>query len=111
MLRILPSMVLAFIVITCSPFLSPAQVTTVAERSTGNAPKPYRILTSGKSVTIKSTKDIRNVLVWTSGGHRIVEQKDVNASSFNFRISVEEKVFFLMIKLADNKVYSEKIGI
>lgn len=73
--------------------------------------KPYRILTSGKQVTVKSTKDIRSILVWTADGHRVVEQKDINALTFNFRITINAKVFFLMVQLADGKTYSEKIGI
>jgi hypothetical protein len=73
--------------------------------------KPYRILTSGKSVTIKSTKTIKNVMVWTSGGNRIIEDKNVNASNYNFRITVNEKIFFIMVQLMDGRTYSEKIGV
>ncbi|HEX2845799.1 MAG TPA: hypothetical protein VHN59_04575 [Chitinophagaceae bacterium] len=73
--------------------------------------KPYRILTSGRQITIKSTKDIKSVMVWSSGGNRILEQKEVNNSNYNFRISVNEKIFFIRLQLADGKVYSEKIGI
>lgn len=75
-----------------------------------NPAKPYRILTSGKLITIKSTKDIKNIMVWTSGGHRIVEQKDVNADNYSFRVTVNEKILFVMVQLNDGKVYSEKIG-
>ena len=50
-------------------------------------------------------------MVWTSGGDRILEQKDINASSYNFRISVSEKIFFIMVRLVDGKTYSEKIGV
>jgi len=73
--------------------------------------KPYRILTTGKTVTIKSSKNIKSVMVWTSGGHRIIEEKNLNSSSYNFRITVNEKVFFIMVQLADGKTYSEKIGV
>jgi len=72
---------------------------------------PYRILTAGKQITVKSSKDIKNIMVWTSSGHRILEHKDVNASDYNFRITVNEKIFFVMLQMADGKVYSEKIGI
>ena len=72
---------------------------------------PFRILTSGKQISIKSSKDIKTIMVWTASGHRIVEQKEVNASTYNFRINVNEKVFFVMLQLIDGKVYSEKIGI
>jgi len=72
---------------------------------------PFRVLTSGKQVTIKAAKTIKSIMVWTASGHRIIEQKDVNASSYNFKINVSEKVFFVMLQLADGKTYSEKIGI
>ncbi len=74
-------------------------------------PNPFRILTSGKQISIKSSKDIKTVMVWTASGHRIVEQKEVNASTYNFRINVNEKVFFVMLQLSDGKIYSEKIGV
>jgi hypothetical protein len=77
----------------------------------GNDPKPYRILTSGKQVTVKSTKDIKTVMVWAASGHRIVEQKEVNATSFSFRIGVNEKVFFVMLELKGEERYTEKIGV
>ena len=73
--------------------------------------RPFKVLASGKQITIKSSKNIKSILVWTASGHRIIEQKDVNANSFNFRISVNEKIFFVMLQLVDGKVYSEKIGL
>ncbi len=73
--------------------------------------KPYQVLTSGKQVTIKSVKNIKNVMVWTSGGNRIIEEKNINAPSFIFRITVNEKLFFMMVQMADGKSYSGKIGV
>jgi hypothetical protein len=73
--------------------------------------KPYRILTSGKQVTIKSTKEIKSLMVWTAGGNRIVEEKNINASQYNFRVTIREKIFFIMLRLVDGKTYSEKIGV
>jgi hypothetical protein len=73
--------------------------------------KPYRIQTSGKQVTIKCTKELKSVIVWTSGGHRVVEHKDVKATSYSFRITVKEKIFFIRIQLTDGNTYSEKVGI
>ncbi|MBK5271276.1 MAG: hypothetical protein JJE22_09705 [Bacteroidia bacterium] len=72
---------------------------------------PYRIISSGKQITVKSSKDIKNIMVWTASGHRILEHKDVNASIYSFRISINEKIFFLMLQMIDGKVYSEKIGV
>lgn len=88
-----------------------AQPAIAASADSAKPAKPYRILTSGKQITIKSTKDIKSVMVWSSGGNRILEQKEVNAASYNFRISVNEKIFFIRLQLVDGKVYSEKIGI
>lgn len=73
--------------------------------------KPYRILTAGKQVTVKSTEDIKSIMVWTSSGHRIIEQKEVNASSYTFRINVNERIFFVMLELKGDKRFTEKIGV
>lgn len=72
--------------------------------------KPYKVLTSGKQITIKSNKDISHVMLWTSRGNRVVEQKEINSGSFSFIIPVNDKYFFLMVGLNDGKVYSQKIG-
>jgi hypothetical protein len=73
--------------------------------------RPYRILTNGKTITIRSTKNIKSLMVWTSAGNRIIEEKNLNASNYNFRVTVNEKLFFVMVQLADGKTFSEKIGI
>ncbi|SRR5258706_13208546 len=73
--------------------------------------KPYKILTSGKQVTVKGIKEIKMVMVWTASGHRIIEEKAVNATSFSFNINVGEKVFFIMIQFEGSKPYTEKIGV
>ena len=91
------------------PKAQPVNTSVLKENEKNN--KPYRILTSGKLVTIKSSKTIRNVLVWTPGGNRIIEEKNVNTTSYNFRITVNEKIFFIMVQLVDGKTYSEKIGV
>ncbi|HEX7846434.1 MAG TPA: hypothetical protein VF476_11600 [Chitinophagaceae bacterium] len=77
-----------------------------------NENKPYKILTSGKQVTVKSNKNIRNIMVWTASGHRIIEQKDINASLYTFNVTnVKEKAFFVMIQYTEGKPYTEKIGV
>lgn len=84
------------------------------EAQTVNTPwenKPYKVLTSGKQVTIKSGKTIDHVMVWTAGGDRVVEQKNINASSFSVDLPVNQKQFFLMISLKDGRRYTERIGI
>jgi hypothetical protein len=73
--------------------------------------KPYKILTSGKQITIKSTKAIKHVMLWTTGGNRVVEQKEINNNSYTFTIPVNQKTFFLMIGLEGGKIYTEKVGL
>lgn len=74
--------------------------------------KPFKILSSGRQVTIKSTKEIKKIMVWTSTGHRIVEQTQVNATSFSFSITQsKEKIFFIMVQYADGKPITEKFGV
>ena len=87
-----------------------------AAQTPGNEParketKPYKVLTSGKEITIKSNKNIQHVMLWTSNGHRVVEQKEINAASFTFSIPIDEKIFFLMVGLEGEKIYTEKIGV
>lgn len=89
--------------VTAQPF-----ETSVNERKTA---KPYKILTSGKRITIQSKLNISSVIVWTAGGHRVVEQNDINATSYTFNITVREKLFFVRIDLGDGKMYSQKIGV
>jgi hypothetical protein len=73
--------------------------------------KPYKLLASGRQITISSIKNIKQVMVWTTGGNRVVEQKEINKNSFVLNIPVNHKTFFLMIGLIDGKIYTEKIGI
>lgn len=88
------------------PGLKTTSATTEKKES-----KPFRILTNGKRITVQSTKEISNIMLWTASGHRIVEQKDINSTSFSFSISVNEKIFFLMVELENGKRYTEKIGV
>jgi hypothetical protein len=109
-----PVIRIIFLIFSVTCFSIPQQAqpvnSSVVNENEKNS-KPYRILTSGKLVTIKSTKTIKNVMVWTSNGNRIIEDKNVNASNYNFRITVNEKIFFIMVQLMDGKTYSEKIGV
>ncbi|MCY7309932.1 MAG: hypothetical protein SGI96_09010 [Bacteroidota bacterium] len=73
--------------------------------------KPYKLLTSGKQITIRSTWNIKHVMLWTTSGYRVVEQKEINNSLFVLDIPVNQKIFFLMIGLNNGKIYTEKIGI
>lgn len=97
-------------------FLSFAVLSTAAIPLRGQPQKeeakPYRVITSGKQVTIKSSKNIRNIMVWTATGHRLLEQRDVNNNQFSFTVNIREKVFYVMIQY-DNllKPYTERVGL
>lgn len=73
--------------------------------------KPYKVLTSGRQLTIKSSKTILNIMVWTTDGHRVVEQKGINDNIVKVDIPVFRNAFFLMIELPGGKVYTERVGI
>ena len=75
------------------------------------AKKPFKILTNGKKVTVQSSSNIKTVLVWTSSGHRIIEQQELNVSSYSFETPAKEKIFFLRIELDNGKMYTEKVGV
>ena len=98
-------------VVSLSLCMAAAQAQPLNDDPAKAEAKPYKILTSGKQVTIKSTKDIKHIMLWTNGGNRLVEQKEINASSYTFTIPVEGKYFFLMVGMMNGKIYTEKIGI
>ena len=85
--------------------------TQPTDRPVPEKAKPYRVLTAGRQVTIRSQLPIQSLVVWTASGHRILEQKNIDAGNYVFRVDVKDKVFFLMIRLKDGKVFSEKIGV
>ena len=82
-----------------------------AAQGTDNPVKPYKLLTSGKQITIKSTIDIKHIMLWTTSGNRVIEQKEINRNSFAVNIPTNHKAFYLMIGLSDGKIYTEKIAI
>lgn len=73
--------------------------------------KPYKILTVGRQITIKSNKEIKHLMLWTTSGNRVVEQRDINSNTFTITIPINHRTFFLMVGLNDGKIYSEKIGV
>lgn len=99
----------AIAVLSVSVYSSQAQpgVTQTIKKES----RPYKVLTSGKEITIKSSKKIQHVMVWTTNGYRVVEQKEINAASFTFTIPINEKIFFLMVGLDGDRIYTEKIGL
>lgn len=84
---------------------------SIKAQSTKKETKPYRVITSGRQLTIKSSKTINNIMVWTTDGNRVVEQKTINNNSFTIDIPVYRKAFYLMIGLTNGKIYTEKIGV
>jgi len=72
---------------------------------------PYKVITSGKRITIKSSKAIQHIMLWTTDGNRVAEHKQINANSFTLDPGINQKTFFLMIGLEGGKIYTEKIGL
>lgn len=83
----------------------------VQAQSSKKETKPYKVITTGRQLTIKSNKAISNIMVWTTDGNRVVEQKNINNNSFTIDIPVYRTTFYLMIGLLNGKIYTEKIGI
>jgi hypothetical protein len=82
-----------------------------AEELKSPAAKPFKILTNGKQVIIQSKQNLKSIMVWTASGHRVVEQKEINATSYSFTLSIKEMIFFLLLETAEGKRYTEKLGI
>jgi len=100
---------MAAVSLTLLVFASQAQPVTNTPAT--KEPKPYKLFTSGKQITIKSSKEIKHVMLWTTGGNRLVEQREINNNSYTFTIPVNGSYFFLMVGLAGGKIYTEKIGL
>lgn len=100
-----------FMAIVTSILISVCTIAQPVDEPAKKPVKPYQVLTSGKQVTIKSTKNIKNIMVWTATGHRVVEQRDLNANSYSFTVKVNERIFYLMIQYEGLKPFTEKIGI
>ncbi len=71
--------------------------------------KPYKVILSGRQLTIRSSKAIRLLMLWTTDGYRVVEQKIMDQTSCTIEIPVHRKAFYLMIGLTNGKIYTEKI--
>ena len=88
-----------------------AQAQTAGNQFLKKETRPYKVVTSGKQITIKSSQNIQHVMLWTLSGHRVVEQREMNAATCTFSIPINDKIFFLMVGLEGGKIYTEKIGI
>ncbi len=98
-------------VVSLSFLFSASQAQPINELTVKKETKPYKVLTAGKQITIKSSKGIEHVMLWTISGNRVVEQRGINNSYYTFTIPVNQKAFYLMIGLNGGKIYTEKIGL
>lgn len=98
-------------IVSLSAIMLASQAQPVNATSVPKENKPYKVMTAGKQITVKSTKDIKSVMLWTNDGHRLVEQKEINTGSYTFTIPINGRFFFLMVGLSDGKIYTEKIGV
>ena len=74
-------------------------------------PRPYKILTNGKQITIQSAGELESVMVWTAGGHRMLEDRAIHKKEYRFNLTVVTRIYFIMIRMKDGKTYSEKMGV
>ena len=80
-------------------------------RSSPITTKPYKVLTNGKKITVQATSNISKLMVWTSNGHRILEQTRVNAISYSFEVPSKDKILFVLIELVNGQRFTEKVGV
>lgn len=73
--------------------------------------KPFKVLTSGRSITIKCNSNLKNILIWTSQGNRVVEQKDLRQPQFTYTATIRESVFFILLELENGERFTERVGI
>ncbi len=98
-------------IVSLSFLFSASQAQPVNDLTIKKETKPYKLLTSGKQITIKSSKGIEHIMLWTISGNRVVEQRGIKNSYYTLTIPVNQKAFYLMIGLNDGKIYTEKIGV
>ena len=90
-----------------------AQGSTFKESGISSSPtaKPYKVLTNGKQITIQPKQNLKSLLVWSSSGHRIVEEKELKTTSYSFTVPSKEKICFMVIETLEGKKFTEKIGV
>lgn len=104
--------ILVFTFISVTHYLSgqPGE-TPIREVAGKTAAKPYKILTNGKQITVQSKQNLKSLIVWTSSGHRIVEEKDLRTTNYSFTVPSKEKIFYLMVETLEGKRFTEKMGV
>lgn len=100
-------------VLFCTACFIHAQVKELpkTEISTPQLAKPFKVLTNGKQITIQSKQNLKSLLVWTSSGHRFVEEKTLTSNSYSFNVPAKEKIFYMMVETAEGKRFTEKMGV
>ena len=106
-----------FIIAFCYCFIIAG--TVLAQSSNDNFPQkqiansslPFKVLTSGKRITIQSTKNIANVIAWNGAGNRITEQRNLDATRCAFSAGSNDRVIFVMVELKDGRRYTKKVGL
>lgn len=73
--------------------------------------EPFKILTQGKKITVKTKAKINKLMIWTASGHRIAEDYNLNTNTWSYSVSVRENIYYIMMELADGKRYTKKIGL
>ena len=81
------------------------------ETTSSSSAKPFKVLTNGKQITVQSKQNLKSIMVWTSSGHRFVEEKELKTNAYSFTVPSKEKVFFIMIETAEGKRFTEKMGV
>jgi hypothetical protein len=108
----LKSMAVAALVLVANPSFTQQKDTVSPNNKTEKpGPKPYRLLTAGKKITISSKVNVKKVMIWTATGNRVLEQDNINSTNYSHTISINEKIFFVMIETTDGKRFTEKIGL
>ena len=103
--------IVAFIFICCNLLFSQLTIAQAEVKTENKSNPPFRVLTSGKKITIQAKQNIQSVMVWTSAGHRLIEEKEINATAYSFNITINEKIFYVRVDMADGKMYTKKIGV
>ena len=100
-----------FFVLFSATYIINAQGSAARNSEINSPAKPFKVLTNGKQITVQSKQNLKSLMVWTSSGHRIVEEKDLKTNSYSFTVPAKEKVVFMMLETAEGKRFTEKMGI
>ena len=73
--------------------------------------KPFKVLTNGKQITIRSKQNLKSLMVWTASGHRFVEEKQLTSNSYSFTVPTKENIFYIMLETAEGKRFTERMGV